>query len=76
MSRFPIVSGKEVVKALGKIGFQVVSQKGSHLKMRRVLKNSKQTVIVPNHKEIKKGTLANGILRPINLSVEEFNKLL
>lgn len=76
MSKLPQVSGKEAVRALRKIGFSINSQKGSHVKLVRIMNNRKQTVIVPMHKNIKKGTLRNGILKPINLSVEEFAKLL
>ncbi len=76
MSRLPQVSGKETIKALQGIGFSISSQKGSHVKLVRIKNKHKQTVIVPIHKIIKKGTLRNGILKPINLSVEEFTKLL
>lgn len=72
MPKLPVVSGKKVVKTLTKIGFKIVSRRGSHIKLKR----DKQTVIVPNHKTIKRGTLRNGILKPINLSVKEFNRLL
>ncbi|HYT42434.1 MAG TPA: type II toxin-antitoxin system HicA family toxin [Methylomirabilota bacterium] len=76
MPKLPQVSGKETVKALQKIGFTLAGQKGSHLKLIRVRDNQKQTLIVPMHKIIKKGTLRNGILKPISLSVAEFIKLL
>ena len=76
MSKLPQVSGKETVKALQKIGFEIVQQRGSHIKLNRIIADETQIVIVPNHKEIKKGTLRNGILKPINLSVDRFIKLL
>lgn len=76
MSKLPQVSGKETIRVLRKIDFVVVQQRGSHVKLRRIIKNQRQTVIVPMHKVLKKGTLRNGILKPINLSVEEFVKLL
>ncbi|MCL5783733.1 MAG: type II toxin-antitoxin system HicA family toxin [Patescibacteria group bacterium] len=66
MSNIPQVSGQEVVKALEKIGFKVGRQKGSHIRLVRIQKELKQLVTVPNHKVIKKGTLLNGILKPIN----------
>lgn len=75
MPKLPQVSGKQTVKALTKIGFEKISQKGSHIKLRRELNDRIQTVTVPNHKVIRKGTLRNGILKPINLSVEEFIRL-
>lgn len=74
MLKLPVVSGKETIRALRKIGFIVVKQEGSHIKLARLETN--QTVIVPDHKTLKRGTLRNGILKSINLSVEEFIKLL
>lgn len=76
MPKLPQVSAKETIRALGKIGFQVVHQKGSHVKLTRTINNRRQIVIVPWQKIIKKGTLRNGILKPINLSVNDFIKLL
>ncbi len=76
MSKLPQVSGKDTIKALKKIGFIVVQQRGSHVKLRRFVGVQKETIIVPLHKTLKKGTLRNGILKTIDLSVEEFVKLL
>ena len=76
MSKIPQVSGKETIKALQKIGFEVSQQKGSHIKLTRMINNQKQIVIIPMHKTLKIGTLKNGILKPINLSVADFVKLL
>lgn len=72
MPKIPIVSAKDTIKVLQKIGFTVVSQRGSHIKLTKL----SQTVIVPNHHTLKNGTLKKGILNPIGLSVEEFTKLL
>lgn len=76
MSNVPQISGKGVIKALEKNGFVVSRQKGSHIRLVRIQGGVKQLVTVPNHKTIRKGTLLNGILKPINLSLEEFKKLL
>ncbi len=76
MSKLPQVSGNDTIKALQKIDFQIVGQKGSHIKLTRNIDGSKQSVTIPNHKVLKKGTLRNGILKPINLSIEDFIKLL
>lgn len=75
MSKLPQVSGKDTIKALRKIGFVVISQRGSHVKLRRIIKGISQNIIVPMHKIIKKGTLRNGILKPINLPIDDFIKL-
>ncbi len=76
MSDIPQISGKQVIKSLEKIGFAVVRQKGSHIRLSRIHNGKKQLVTIPDHKVIRKGTLLNGILKPINLSLEEFKKLL
>ena len=76
MSKLPQISGSECIKVLEKLGFEIAHQRGSHVKLVKMIDGTKQTVIVPMHKIIKKGTLRNGILRPINLSVGDFVKLL
>ena len=66
-------SGREVVKALRRIGFIVDHQKGSHVFLHNLEKN--RSVIVPAHKEIKKGTLM-AILKKAGLTVEELRNLI
>ena len=68
----PIVSGRDVVRALTKAGFAEVSQRGSHVKLRN---EAGRTVIVPVHRELARGTLRS-ILRQADLTVEEFTDLL
>ena len=67
MPKLPHISGTEAVRALQELGFEVIRQKGSHIVMRR----GSQGCIVPNHREIKIGTLA-GIIRQAGVSAEEF----
>ena len=76
MGRIDNISSKQALKVFQKIGFEKVSQKGSHIKMRRYVSDHQQTITIPDHKRIKTGTLVKGILRPINLSIEDFLKLL
>jgi predicted RNA binding protein YcfA (HicA-like mRNA interferase family) len=73
MSKLPRVSGEQVVAALQRIGFRVRRQHGSHIIMRRD-EPFAQTV-VPAHRELDRGTL-RAILRQIDLSVEDFIRLL
>ena len=68
----PIVSGRDVVRALAKIGFLEVSQRGSHVKLRN---EANRTVIVPMHRELALGTLRS-VLRQADLTVEGFTELL
>jgi predicted RNA binding protein YcfA (HicA-like mRNA interferase family) len=52
------LSGQDVVKALGRFGFQIASIRGSHAKLRRVLiTNERQTLTVPLHKKLRPGML-------------------
>ena len=58
MPKFPGLSGKEIVRALEKLGFRVARQSGSHI----LMKKGEKGCVVPNHKEVKVGTV-NGVLR-------------
>ncbi len=73
MSRLPRISGRDCVKALDKVGFYLKRQHGSHLILRR--DNPFAQVVVPNHKELDRGTLRS-IIRQAELSVDEFVRLL
>ncbi|RMG28206.1 MAG: type II toxin-antitoxin system HicA family toxin [Methanobacteriota archaeon] len=65
-------SGREVIKALRRIGFVVDHQKGSHVFLHNLEKNV--SVVVPDHKELKKGTL-NSILKRAGITLEELKNL-
>ncbi|MCL2475818.1 type II toxin-antitoxin system HicA family toxin [Candidatus Bathycorpusculum sp.] len=52
------LSGSKIIKALSKAGFQVVGQKGSHVRLKKKTFSGINIVIVPIHPEIKKGTLS------------------
>lgn len=51
------LSGKDILKILSKFGFVVYDQTGSHIKLRRAVLNVNQTLVIPNHKNIAKGTI-------------------
>ena len=57
MPKLKHLSGKEIIHILSMFGFSVNSQRGSHVKMLRYSKNGKQTLTIPNHNELDKGTL-------------------
>ena len=67
MPKLPRISGSEAVRRLERLGFAVVRQRGSHVVMRRVAAGC----VIPNHHELKVGTLA-GALRQAGVSPEEF----
>ncbi len=52
------LSGSDVIKALGRLGFDVVSLRGSHAKLRRITEDGqRQALVVPIHRELATGTL-------------------
>jgi predicted RNA binding protein YcfA (HicA-like mRNA interferase family) len=67
MPKLPVVSGAEAIRALERLGFMVVRQRGSHI----VLRRGASGCVVPNHREIKPGTLA-GVLKQAGVSGDEF----
>lgn len=73
MSKLPVISGAECVKALEKAGFAVYRQRGSHIVLVRQTPPAQTTV--PNHKELDRGTL-RAIIRQTGLTVDEFIALL
>jgi len=74
LSVLPVLSGREVVRALRKIGYERDRQKGSHIVM-RLTEYPYRRIVVPDHREVAKGTL-RAIIRKAGLSVEEFIELL
>ena len=74
MSVLPRVSGLEVVKALAKAGYEQDRQRGSHIILRQAASPHRR-IVVPDHKEIAKGTL-RAIIRQAGLTVDEFKALL
>ena len=66
MPKLPVLSGQVLVKALERLGFEQVRQRGSHVVMRR----GRAGCVVPMHKEVKTGTLA-GILRQAGVTQDE-----
>jgi len=73
MSSLPCISGHEAIAALERAGFSVIRQKGSHIILKRTVPFAQ--LVVPDHKELDRGTL-RAIIRQADLSVDEFLKLL
>jgi predicted RNA binding protein YcfA (HicA-like mRNA interferase family) len=65
--KLPHVSGKEIIRALERLGFQVMRQSGSHVVMRQ----GSRGCIVPLHRQVKVGTLA-GLLRQAQVDPKDF----
>ena len=70
MSTLKKISGKDCVKILcNKFGFKIIRQKGSHI----VLKKENIGTVVPNHPQLKLGTLKN-VLELAKIKEEDFAK--
>jgi len=54
MSRLPVCSGQDAIRAFQKVGYQVAHQTGSHVIPRHA---PMRRLTVPNHRELAKGTL-------------------
>ena len=74
MSRLPVCSGKEAIRAFERIGYKVSHQSGSHIILRHQTAPHRH-LTVPNHREVAKGTL-RGLIRDAGLTVDEFVALL
>ena len=66
-----LYSAREITSVLSKAGFIVVSQKGSHIKLRGERKGKIVTPIVPNHKSVARGTFLS-ILKQAAMTLGEF----
>ena len=71
MGKLRVLSVKQVCNILSQHGFVEVCQKGSHIVMQKHLSNTTITVPVPNHSELKIGTLQS-IIRQSGIAKSEF----
>ena len=71
MPKLPVISAAEAIRALERLGFIIVRQRGSHI----VLRRNSSGCVVPNHRELKLGTLS-GVLKQAGVSLDEFIRAL
>jgi predicted RNA binding protein YcfA (HicA-like mRNA interferase family) len=72
MAFLPTLTGRDVVRAFSRGGWQMVRQRGSHMIL--VKEGHMATLSVPDHREVAKGTLRS-LIRASGLTVEEFAAL-
>lgn len=72
MPPLPVISGRDCVRALERVGYRILRQRGSYV---RLVAPDRSPVTVPLHRELDRGTL-RGILRAADLSAEQFLALL
>lgn len=75
MKKMPVISGYAAIKALRRAGFVAVRQKGSHVRLKKIVGDKIIKLTVPLHETLKKGTLKR-IIKDANLEMNEFVKLL
>ena len=66
--KLPLVSGKQAVRALSRLGFVEVSRKGSHVKLKHP---DGRMIVFPFHDEIDRFTL-KGALKDAEIEIDEF----
>jgi len=71
MSEFPSLSYVLVIKALQRLGFVVVRQKGSHIRLHKNSNGNLVKITVPAHKPIKSNTLRQ-ILKQAYIDLTDF----
>lgn len=71
MPRLPRLSGEEVIRALERLGFQWIRQRGSHVMLKRVTLDGEIGCVVPLHRELAVGTLRS-VLKQARVTPEEF----
>ena len=79
MPRLPQVSGSQLVKLLKSLGYEVIRQRGSHIRLKKVTALGEHAITIPAHKVIAKGTLGDIIGKVSlwnNISREELHKRL
>jgi predicted RNA binding protein YcfA (HicA-like mRNA interferase family) len=72
MSRLPVCSASEAIRAFGRIGYGVDHQTGSHIILRHA---TGRRLTVPNHRELAKGTLRS-LIREAGITPAEFAELM
>lgn len=66
MQKLPQVSGDDVVTLLLSLGYEVIRQRGSHIRLRKATPLGEHNITVPAHKVVAKGTLSD-ILNRVSL---------
>ncbi len=75
MRRLRKVTGQEAIRALQRLGFEKVRQRGSHVILKKETSDGDVGCVIPLHRELKIGTL-RGILRQAKVTPDEFMDVL
>ena len=75
MPNLPVVSGERAIKALERLGFRRVRQRGSDVVLRKDTPDGAVGCVIPLHRELASGTL-RGILKQAKVTAEDFSNAL
>ena len=73
--KLPVISGRQAARAFERIGYKVVRQRGSHIRLRDDQNPKHLPLTIPDHRELKPGLLRQ-LLRDTDLTIDEFLGLL
>jgi predicted RNA binding protein YcfA (HicA-like mRNA interferase family) len=73
--KLPVVSAREAVRVFERLGYKVVRQRGSHMRLLHRKDPARQPLTIPDHPTLKPGLLRK-LIRDAQLDVEEFRRLL
>jgi predicted RNA binding protein YcfA (HicA-like mRNA interferase family) len=66
LRKLPVASGEQLIKLLGRLGYEIIRQKGSHVRLGKSTAAGDHRITVPLHDELAKGTL-NDILADVSI---------
>jgi len=66
LQKRPVVSGEKLLKVLVRLGYEIIRQRGSHVRLRKLTAAGDHNITVPLHEELAKGTL-NDILSQVSI---------
>jgi len=66
LRKLPAVSGEKLIKVLSRLGYEIIRQRGSHVRLRKSTAAGDHNITVPLHDELAKGTI-NDILSEVSI---------
>lgn len=75
MSKLPLISGDKAVKCFERLGYEVVRQRGSHIRLHHKSDKSKRPLTIPRHKTLGKGLLRK-LIRDAEITIEDLLQIL
>ncbi len=73
--KLPVITPKELIRALQKTGFRIHNQKGSHITLKHQDYPNRRVIVPFHNRDMKRGTLS-GILKDAGLTINTIEKLL